>query len=187
MSTVFTELNLEQSIARYFANKLLAEGYSVYWHETKRLEGVGPAVTILREFPRDPTYLILPDQPLDSQKIRLPAFTITAANPKTDVSRRLGVGESIFEWTAEIRLYGLVDSEQRWYEFSKHFKHWFGHPDIRVDLLNQEADLTNPNPPIATEKIQFTNVDVYRDKLSIELPTTIHYYVQLAALATFVE
>lgn len=185
--SVFTELNLEQSVARYFADKLIDQGYSVHWHSTKQTEGVGLAVTIIREFPKDPTYLVLPDQPADSNKVRIPAFTITAANPKTEARKRLGLGESIFEWTAELRLYGLVDTEQRQYAFVRLLKDWFGHPDIRVDLLDQEADLQNPNPPVQEEKIQFTNVDIYREKLSLELPAATHYYVQLAATAQFIE
>jgi len=91
----FTPLNVEQSIAKYFSGKFVAEGYSVYWHDTQQTEGTGSTeVTLLREFPPEPGLLIDQSSTRTEGTVKVPTFMITAKLPEPSPEERMGIGES---------------------------------------------------------------------------------------------
>lgn len=185
--SVWTPLNLEQSLARYLADQLKSEGYDIKWYDTGQLESVGGDITmtILREFPEEPKNFARQNGPTGAGIINVPAFSVFASSPSTRNSERMGIGESAFQWQMDARVDGFVDTELQWYGFAKLFKEWFGHPDIRVSLRDYESDLTNPNPVECAEKVQFIDADIFRRELQ-EQPA-VRYYLNVTMTALFIE
>jgi len=181
----FTPMNVEQSIAKYVADKFKLAGYKIYWRDTGQREGTGAVeVTILRDFPTTANLLVQQDAPLLPGQIRAPAFAVIANSPTTGPASRLGIGESIFEWNINVRIDGFADTELQWYKFQTMFKEWF-HPDVRLDLLDQEANINTASPTIATQKMHLGFTQVFRREL--EYDNAARYYLFIGSIATFIE
>lgn len=186
----FTSLNIEQSVARYYADKLLDNGYQVYWWDTKQAEGTaGPIITFVRDFPEQPTTIVFPTEAQEDHLIRVPAFAVKVfIDPATTEAARAGIGEGAFEWVADVRVDGFVHTELQWYTFQKHFTEWFAHPDVRITLRDYQADLTNPAPDPCDGYVQLENVSVARQELAGPLlPAAARYYIRVSSTATYLE
>lgn len=184
----FTSLNIEQNIARYVADNFKAKGYDIYWWDTKRYEGSGSRVlTIVREFPEDPAYIVSQSEPQENHLIRVPAFTVQSFRDPTarDVDRT-GIGDLSFEWSAGIRVDGFAGSEKEYYDFAAWFREWFN-PNTRIPLRDYHVDLTNPAPPIEFEPITVEDVDIFRSESREATPAATRYYVAMTAIAKFIE
>jgi hypothetical protein len=187
---VFTDLNIEQSLAKYLADLFSAAGYKIYWWDTKQTVGSQSVqVTFVREFPEDPAYLVNSDQTnLTDSHIKVPALTIrSVSTPSADDGTRLGIGESIFDWEAEVRVEGFADNEKQWYEFTKLFQTWLMNPDVRVPVADYQADLTNTTPTINSQYMRFFDKDLRRTELDASFPVAARYFIGFAATARFIE
>lgn len=182
----FTPLNIEQSVAKFFADKLILEGYQIYWKDTKQTEGVASdTVTILRQFPEEAAAFALPDVTQEAGIVKVPAFSVFANLPSTNETKRMGLGESIFEWDIGLRIDGFLDTELRWYQFAGLFQGWFGNPDTRITIYDWEADLNNASPPALTPYLQLDSTDIVRQELA-GLPAA-RYYLSVNTNAKFIE
>lgn len=187
---VFTDLNLEQSVARYLANQFLAASYSVYWWDTKQTEGTGTTISFVRDIPADPVFLVRYSEPQQDHLIRVPCIAVTTpVSPKTDDTNRMGIGEQAFQWSAYCRVEAFADTEPQWYALTSLLQSWLMHPDVRISVANYQADLTNAVPTIVTEKIQFSETMLAKKELgkSVTMPEASRYYIAFSASAKFVE
>jgi hypothetical protein len=184
----FTDLNIEQSIAKYLADKFSAAGFQIYWWDTKQTVGSQPVqVTFMREIPEDAAYLVHQSETQTDNLIRVPAFTVKCLkSPKTNWEDRQGIGESLFAWTAEVRVEGFADNEKQQYDFMSYFKDWLMHPDIRVELADYHSDLSVANPVALPEFILFQDCDLRKAEL-LNVPDAARYFIQFAATARYIE
>jgi hypothetical protein len=185
----FTTLNLEQSLARFLADAFLSRSYQVYWRDTKQTEGTGsPTVTILRDFPDTPAYLVHQSETQEDHLVKVPAFAIQCfVDPWTTAFERLGVGESAFTWRAEVRIDGFADSELQWYALQKMFQE-VCNPDARITLRDYQADLTIATPPTAVDYVELDNISIRRLELGgPDQPSAARYYINVSATARYPE
>jgi hypothetical protein len=193
---LFTEINIEQSLAKYLSEKFAAEDYRTHWWDTNVTSGEGSKqITIIRNIPEDPAYLVLPQTqqaaPLPEVQQRLVPVPLLSAtvgsSPKTELSRRMGIGEGVFEWLAEVRIEGFASSELEWYRLLAWFKVWLMHPDTRIEVRDYERDLTDPDPDPTGEYLWFRDCDLVKQELPTGLPDAARYYVQFGASARFID
>ena len=181
----FTSMNVEQSVAKFLADLFVTAGYKIYWKDTGQTQGTGSTViTLLRDFPPSANLLIKQSSVLAPGEIKVPAFAISAGSPTTSYAERMGIGETIFRRTMNIRIDGFVDTEMQWYKFETLFTTWFN-PDIRISLYDQETNINNPAPTAATQKIHLEYTQVFRRELDYD--TAARYYLLVGSLATFIE
>lgn len=183
----YTPLNLEQSVARYLSEKFIEEDYGIYWYDTKQtVVGSGTQVSILRKFPPKSNSFARQDSTISSPGlIKVPAFTIFVNGVKTDEGQRLGIGETVFTWTASARIDGFADNELEWYKIRGWFSDWFGNPDSRTTVYDYQADINSDAPDALGYQIQYRNTDVLGDELD-ETPA-VRYYINCSATLEFVE
>lgn len=182
-----TPLNIEQSLARYLADKFKAIGFNIKWFDTQQFESVSgtKTITIVKNFPNESTNIASHDGPSGASIINVPAFSVVSSPPQTTETERMGLGESVFEWRVDIRIDGFADTELEWYQFAGYFVEWFGNPDVRVSLYDYQSDLSSTTPTECDEKIQFTNTDVGKTELD-ERPA-VRFYLNMSTTALFVE
>jgi hypothetical protein len=181
----FTPLNVEQSVAKYLSTQFQGLGNKIYWHDTEQTEGSGSVeVTLLRTFPTDPTLLVSQSTTREVGMIKVPAFAIFMDRPETGEADRMGIGESLFEWSASIRIDGFVDSELEWYKYHNLFKDWF-HIDVRIDLYDYEADINSTDPSLAPNKLHLNSTQVFRREL--DYTNAARYYIFLSTTVTYIE
>lgn len=185
---IFNSVNIEQSIVQYLATKFDSKNYSQYYYETKQLVGSETnRITFLRSIPEDPSYFVLPNQPQDDHLVRVPVVCVrVAGGPSTEDADRMGIGESAFDWKAEVRIECLAASELQWYTFEAWFHDWLLHPDIRIDVYDYLADLTSSSPDLSGEVIRLQDIDFKRIELS-NVPVAARYYTAIAATARYIE
>jgi len=183
--SIFTPLNIEQSIAKYLATKFIEAGYKIYWYDTGQQEGTGSViVTLLRDFPPNATALVRQSATPAAGQVRVPAFSIVANAPGTTSAQRMGIGEAAFEWSAMLRLDGFADTELQWYKFHNMFKDWFG-PDTYITLYDQESDINSDDPTAAEQKIHLLVTQTNR--MELDYDSAARYYIMLVSTATFIE
>lgn len=183
----FTPLNIEQSLARYLADRFKEKGYNIKWFDSQQVEDVGGAktVTLVKDFPAEATNLASHDGQKGANIINVPAFSVFATPAVTEMRARQGIGESLFQWQATIRIDGFADTELEWYHFSGYFSEWFGNPDTTVTLYDYDADLTSNTPTALDQRIQFVETDIGRVELD-ERPA-VRFYINMSITAIFVE
>lgn len=184
----YTKLNLEQSIAKYLADQFVALGYSVYWRDSKQTQGTGErVVTLVRSFPVEQTAFVGQASETTSEgHIKVPAFSVAVELGSTRPQDRMGLGESVFEWSAGARIDGFADNEFEWYKLSSSFRNWFGSPDIRVPVYDYESDLTNESPSELEHPIMFGSALFFTDK-NPALQPPVRYYLNCQATINFIE
>lgn len=185
----YTVTNIQQSIARYLADRFKEKNYSVFWFNTKQTEVVGGSdktVTLVRAFPNDAKTFVRVDSPQKGPStITVPAFTVYVSDdPRATPQNRMGLGESSFLWTAEIGIDGFADNELEWYTIRGWFKDWF-YPDVRVTVYDYDEDLTDNNPEALPEPIQFT-FSTTRGQILDDTPA-VRYYIHCLTTAEFAE
>ena len=188
--SVFTRVNIEQSVSRYLADKFIEAEYAVYWFNSKQTEGLATngTVTLLRDFPENPAYLVGPNETQEDHLIKVPAFAIRAKPKNTSASERQGIGENVFEWSSEIRIDGFTATEEQWYKFSTLFSEWFN-PDTRIELRDYQAYMyLSDVPPVEDDHIRLDNIMIDIDEAKgNSIPSAARYYIWIAATAKFVE
>lgn len=183
----YSEINLEQSVARYLADRFLQEGYKVHWFNSRTDEGTGTrTVTITRNLPEEANTYVRQSGTVDSPaSIRLPVFTVYANLTKTSAKDRLGIGESNFFWKTNIGIDGFADDEQEWYKIRSLFRRWFGNPDERVNVYDFEQDFNDNNPELLDDPIQFLTADIVGR--NFDEAGNNKYYINCMTTAEFVE
>lgn len=183
---ILTQLNLEQSIARYLADSFKTAGYNILWKDTGQTESVGGeyTVTFARRFPEVSADFANHGQASGPSVINVPAFTVFCDVPSTGPQDRQGIGESVFEWQASVTVDGFADDELQWYKFKTLFAQWF-HPDVYVALYDYESDLSDATPTAADGYIQFIDASVLDSEL-VDKPA-VRYYLNIGSTALFVE
>jgi len=183
----FTPLNLEQNLFRYLADKLKTEGYNIFWKDSNQTESVAgtTTVTLVRQFPEDMTAIAKQDGPTGESIINVPAFSIFSQVPETNETERMGIGESAFVWSGQVRIDGFANDKFEWYKFASWFQDWFGNPDTYVDLYDYEADISSETPQLAVEKIRFQNAFIVRQEF-FDNPAT-KFYINLTITTLFIE
>lgn len=180
----YTPLNLEQSLARYLADKFKSVGYSVYWHDTKQTEGTGTKVTIVRKFPPQATQFVKQSSTQASPgAIKVPAFSMWVQNPKQVADGRMGLGDSEFLWNANARIDGFADTELEWYKIRGWFRDWFG-VDVRTSVYNYQANINSTSPSELNYQMQYLNTDINGEELD-ETPA-VRYYINCLTTLEFV-
>lgn len=184
---VLTSLNIEQSVAKYLADKFKDQGYNILWFDSGQVESVGGSetITLVRDFPDDITHMAPQDGQTGPSIVNVPAFSVYTTVPNTDKSRRQGIGEGVFEWQADVRIDGFTDTELQWYRFSSWFQTWFGNPDVMVDLYDYESDIDSATPTLADEKLQFAETTISRRELDAR--PAVRFYLNIAATLLFIE
>lgn len=180
---LLTPLNIEQSITRYLADTLTSNGYKVYWYDSRQEEGAGnTTVSIVRSFPSEPTNFIPRDGTQKVGLVKVPAISVFCEPGTTDEINRLGLGEGLFNWSFEVRTEFITDLELEWYTFSNKLVDWLGNPDVRIEVLDYDDDLSDPTPSSTSEHLQLVGTDVFREYLGEN--SALQYYINLRATAT---
>src|SRR5512140_1773583 len=103
---IFTDLNIEQSIAKYLAGLFTTKGFRIYWWDTKVLEAGGDnaqIMTVVREYPKDQALIVSQSVPQTDNVVRTPAVCVTVEHsPYTSNKDLMGIGEQAFDWSAEL-------------------------------------------------------------------------------------
>lgn len=180
----FTPLNVEQSVARHLADKFIADSKSIYWQDSETTEGAGDEVTLLREFPPEPSLLIKSTSSRVPGTVKVPAFTVVANAPTTSEAQRIGIGESLFEWTLLCRIEGFAEDELQWYLLHNQLKDWFN-PDTRISLYDYQADINSESPALVEQRMHLNGIQVVRRELNFD--NAARYYLALNTNVTFIE
>lgn len=183
----FHDLNIEQSLASYLASKFVDEGLEVYWKNTQQTQGAGDdTVTFVRDFPEDPTYLVMPDQELRDSTVRVPAITVRCTLPpsarETDA---MGIGETVMDWRAELRVEAFAATERQWYNFRYYFSRWLANEQVRIPIADYAADL-EATPDADPQPLRIENPDLRPQEFNSDIEAA-RYYIQFAATLRFAE
>jgi hypothetical protein len=182
MATRITDLNLTTSAALYLAESLTDAGWLVYWQATGVESGTATLgeVTIVPEFPAEPNFLVLPEDPIQTRtanKVIIPAFSIRlAAEPREE--RRAGLGEDLFQQRGTILIDGFVTDKAEHLSFATLFRNWFREG---FSLPIRDYENYPSNPPL----LDSGNVDVWfenRELDALELldvPPHARYYLNM--------
>lgn len=188
--SVFTRVNIEQSFSRYLADKFIEAEYAVYWFNSKQTEGVATngTVTLLRDFPENPAYLVGPSETQEDHLIKVPALSIRSKPKTTQASERQGIGESLFDWASEVRIDGFAATEEQWYTFSNLFSDWFT-PDTLIELRDYQSYMyLADTPPVEDDQIRLENIMIDIDEAKgNSIPSAARYYIWIGTTARFVE
>ena len=124
--TQLTDLNLTTSFARYCAEQFTAAGWLIHWQATTVESGTATLgeVTLVPEFPSDPSVLVLPPRTRKASEILLPAFTIAMVQEPT-ILTRAGLGEDLFETVAQFAIEGFAVDQSEHMAFATLFRDWF--------------------------------------------------------------
>lgn len=148
--TKLTDINITTSVAGYFANKLVLSGWRVYWQATDVFSGTATMgdVTIVPEFPDDPSLMVLPSAIKDTRvasEVMLPAFSLQIiAEPLEQI--RAGLGEDLFHFGAAMAIEGFVTNLSEHLAFATMFRNWFREGTV-IPMYDYETSPTSP-PPI---------------------------------------
>lgn len=163
--TQLTDLNLTTSLATYFANKLAESGWAVYWQARDVMSGTATngEVTIVAEFPNEPSNLVLPPKTRTEDEVLLPAFSVQLIT-EPFIVQRAGLGEALFERAATFSIDGFLVDQAQHMAFATMFRNWF-YDGVLIPVRDYESNPDNPSlidvdVRVETERIErFYTVD----------------------------
>jgi hypothetical protein len=143
--SLLTDLNLTTSFSKYLADKLTESGWAVYWQATEVSSGTATfgEVTLVPEFPDDPSLLVLPPKTRTSSEILIPAFTVTLYTEPYETTRA-GIGDSEFLYNAAFGIDGFVVDQSQHMAFASMFRNWFKQ-DFRIPIYDYGSDPISPD------------------------------------------
>jgi hypothetical protein len=186
MATQLTDLNLTTSAAVFVGEQFADAGWAVYWQATDILSGtaVEGEVTIVPEFPDDPSLLVLPPATRSASKILLPAFAVTLSSEPFDVIRA-GLGETIFEQRSSIMVDGFVADQSQHLAFATMFRNWF-RDGVIFPVRDYESSPTNPS--LIDIDVIFEGRRIDRTEfVDPSVPPTARYYLNMEVDLMFFE
>jgi hypothetical protein len=187
---IFSDLNIEQSIVEYLADKFTQDGYSVYYWDTKQLVGdASEQVTFIRNIPEDPAYIVGPSAPQQDHTVRTPFLTVYCSqSPRATQRDRMGIGEKIFDRRADVRIECFASNELEWYTITSLFVDWLNDPDVEIEIRDYQEDLKDvPSDPY-TEVIRLEETLLRKVETDSKLvPVAARYLIQFSATARCIE
>lgn len=181
--TKFSDINLVTSMAGYFANQLTAGGWAVYWQARGVLSGTAVVgeVTIVPEFPAEPSNLVIGPRTRTQSEVIVPAFAVSInVTPHEEVIA--GLGEDSYETATEITIDGFVETKAQHMAFSTLFRNWF-RKDTYIPIYDWEGNAVTPN------LVEDRNLYVRDRQVEVidspNLPNPVRYYINMTAELVF--
>jgi len=172
-NTQYTDLNLQTSVAIWLANSFTSANWKVYWQMTQVMSGTGSIgeVTIVPDFPNEPSIIVLPPRVRNTTEILLPALAISIFR-EPFMEARAGLGEDLFRQSMTARIDGYTVDQVQHMVFATMFRNWF-RDGYLVGVYDFESNPTNPPfvgyleiDRLAVDKVEFT-----------EASESVRYYV----------
>lgn len=141
------------------------------------MSGVGSLgeVSVVSEFPVEPTYIVPPPRPRSQNEVITPAFSVRIGEQPEEVELA-GIGEDIYEQRVEIQVEGFVTDLAQHLAFSTLLRNYF-RKNTRIPLFDWEGNQVTP------ELIDYTNNYVDRRLVeAVELPNVpdpVKYYISM--------
>ena len=186
----YSQINVGLSVYRHIADQLLAAGYDVHWFadgstetQTAGLPSALATITLVDAVPANPTSIVRLTEGMTAQahEIPVPAFAIEVGRRRQ--LRRLGLGDSTFEWERPVRIEGFCDTPIQHRVLPDLFEDWLKGQDTRLPAWDFVANGANP-PRLEDFIVQFT--DVGTQELTAGDEAT-RYYVQIMTFLRYFE
>ncbi len=178
-TTKYTDLNLITSGATFLANNLTGAGWEVYWQLTDVLSGTATqgSVTLVPEFPNEPSLLVAPPRTRVINEVLMPAFAVTLSSEPVE-SFRAGLGDTEFEQRGSLLIEGFVVDTSQHLAFATLLREWF-REDASLPLYDYE--LSPENPSIVTDSdVVFRNRRIDRlEFVEKDVPVQARYYINM--------
>lgn len=186
MATQLTDLNLTTSAATFVAEQFVDAGWGVYWQATDVFSGTATEgeVTLVSEFPDDPSLLVLPPATRSASKVLLPAFAVTLSSEPYEVALA-GLGETVFEQRAMLMVDGFAADQAQYLAFATMFRNWFKE-GVLLPVYDYETNPTSPS--LIDIDVIFEGRRIDRTELvGPTIPPTARYYLNMEVELMFFE
>jgi hypothetical protein len=137
------------------------------------MSGVGSVgeVTIVPEFPNEPSMIVLPPRARNSNEVLLPALAISLFR-EPFMEARAGIGEDLFRQNVTIRVDGYTVDQSQHMTFATLFRNWF-----REGYLLPVSDFeSDPVTPASVGNLEIDRLSIDRVEFT-EAPESTRYYV----------
>lgn len=176
--TQFTNINVLTSVAGYFANQLTAAGYAVFWQAQQVFSGTASLgeVTIVPEFPNEPSFLVQPPRDRTQSEVVVPAFAVRFSGDPSE-EERAGLGQDLFRQRGRIEIDGYVLNQAQHMAFATMFRNWF-RQDTYITIWDWESNPVTP-PLVDDHNVYVESRQVQTIEMP-NLPNTVRYYLNMA-------
>ena len=181
--SLYSDLNIMTSVAGFFANKLTAAGWAVYWQALGIFSGTATQgeVTMVPEFPAETTYLVLGPRDRTENEIIVPAFSVGFQVAPEEI-QIAGLGDTEYESVALVTVDGFCANKQQHLLFSTYMRKWF-QKDTVIPIYNWEDN------PVTPDLVDDRNVYIRTRQVEIitspNLPNPVRYYLNMTAEIVF--
>lgn len=186
----YSQYNVTVSIFDALAQQFNSLGYNVRWFstgdvdETSEYEVKG-TITLTRSMPANPAFVVqLKDgEEPEPEMVPVPCFTLLVG-PRRQI-RRLGLGDSSFEWERPVVIAGLADNELQQMAFTDMLDEWLTGGNKYLSVFDHE-NAVDPDSPEEMPKLFVSRSKSTPNEVEHEVPA-IRYIVRNQFVVRYAE
>jgi hypothetical protein len=175
--TLYTNINLITSVAGFLGNKFADSGWKIYWQSRAIFSGTGTVgeITIVPEFPSEPTYIVAPPRSRTQNEVITPAFCVHISSQPEEISLA-GIGQDLYEQRTEMHVEGFVNDLGQHMAFATILRNFFRENTI-IPIYDWESNVATPD--LVDDR---NNYIENRQIEAVELPNVpnpVRYYISM--------